>query len=84
MKRVIVHIDQLVLRGFRAQDRHGIAAGLQQQLALILAEHEALAQWTAGGDAAQLQVAGVALTQGARPQHIGAQLAQGIAREIQK
>ena len=32
MKRVVVHIDRLVLKGFRHEDRHDIAVGLQAEL----------------------------------------------------
>ena len=32
MKRIVLHIDSLVLKGFRNEDRHGIAEGLQQEL----------------------------------------------------
>ena len=28
-RRVVIHIDELVLRGFRPEDRHAIAEGLQ-------------------------------------------------------
>ena len=37
MKRVVVHIDRLVLNGFRHADRHAIAAGLQQELGRVFA-----------------------------------------------
>lgn len=38
MSRVVLHIDHLVLRGVRAEDRHRLAAGLRQELARMLAE----------------------------------------------
>lgn len=84
MKRVIVHIDQLVLRGFCAQDRHAIAAGFQQQLGQVLADREALALLRFGGDMARLQVARVPLAHASPPQRVGEQVAQGIGREILK
>ena len=36
MKRVLVHIEHLVLRGFRNEDQQAITAGLQQELARVL------------------------------------------------
>ncbi len=37
MRRIVVNIDSLVLKGFRYEDRHAIAQGLQQQLATLFA-----------------------------------------------
>ena len=84
MTRVIVHIDRLVLSGFRHEDRHAIAAGLQQQLGHVFADRETLALVRDGGDAARLQVGGVHIEHGLKPQRIGESVAQGIGKEIKK
>jgi hypothetical protein len=84
MKRVVVHIDRLVLTGFRPEDRYAIAQGLQAQLGSIFAEREALSGLNARGDVTRLQVGGVAIEQGSRPQRIGESVALGISRELQK
>jgi DNA polymerase III delta prime subunit len=47
MKRVVLHIDSLVLKGFRHEDRHGIAEGLQQELSRLFADPQAAQQLTA-------------------------------------
>ena len=84
MKRVIVHIDRLVLKGFRFEDRHAIAAGLQQELGRVFSDREAVSLLRATGDVSQLQVGGVPVEQGSRPQRVGESVAQGIGKEIKK
>ena len=84
MKRVVVHIDRLVLKGFRPEDRHAIAAGLQQELGRVFADREAVSLLSAMGDVQRLQVGGVPIEQGARPQRVGESVAQGVGKEIKK
>ncbi len=84
MRRVIVHIDRLVLSGFRAEDRHAIAAGLQQQLGHVFVDREALALLTAGGDVRQIKVGGILFEHGSKPQHIGQRVAHSIGQEMKK
>ena len=84
MRRVVVHIDRLVLRGFRPEDRHAIAAGLQQELGRVFAERDAVSLLRARGDVSRLQVGGVPVEQGSRPQRVGENVAQGIGKEIRK
>ena len=84
MSRVIVHIDRLVLSGFRAEDRHAIATGLQQQLGEVFAARDAASLFKDRGDTAQLQVGGVHIEYGSMPQRVGESVAQGIGREIRK
>ena len=84
MKRVAVHIDRLVLKGFRPEDRHAIAAGLQRELGRVFADQEAVSLLRARGDVSRLQVGGVPVEQGSRPQRVGENVAQGIGKEIKK
>lgn len=84
MKRVNLHIDRLVLRGFRKEDRHGIAEGIQRELHRMLADPQTAQQWAIGGDAAQRKIGSVRIGQDARPQTVGAQVAQGIGRGIKR
>ncbi len=82
MNRVIVHIDSLVLKGFRREDRHAIAAGLQQELTSMFADPKAIQHWTARGDISRLRVGNVPIDQGSKLQRVGGQIAQGIGREM--
>ena len=84
MKRVVVHIDRLVLKGFRHEDRHAIAAGLEHELGRVFSDREAVSLLRAMGDVSQLQVGGVPVELGTRPQRVGENVAQGIGKEIRK
>ncbi len=84
MTRMIVHIDRLVLKGFRPEDRHAIGMGLQQELGRVFADREAVSFLTAARDVPRLQVGGVLIGHGSKPQHVGENVAQGIGREIKK
>ena len=83
MKRIVIHIDRLVLKGFRPEDRHAIAAGLQLELGRVFAEREAVSLLRDRGDVSRLQV-GMPIEQGSRPQRVGESVAQGIGKEIMK
>ena len=82
MKRVVVHIDRLVLKGFRHEDRHAVAAGLRQELENVFAERETVSLLSALGDVPRLRVSGVHIEHGSPPQRVGEQVAQGIGKEI--
>jgi hypothetical protein len=82
MNRVIVHIDRLVLKGFRHEDRHAIAEGLQQELGRVFSAPGAARHLSTLGDTARVRVGGVDIPSGSTPQRTGAQVAQGIGKEI--
>jgi len=78
MKRVIVHIDRLVLRGLDGSDRDAIADGLRGELARQLVNEGALAELTARSHVPLIRVPGVTLERGMTPKLIGTSLARGI------
>lgn len=85
MTRVLVHIERLVLQGFAPEDRHGVAQGLQAELARRLSAGDAASRLRALGalgDVPRLPVPAVTLPQGASPQRVGQGVARGIGREI--
>lgn len=84
MKRVVVHIERLVLKGFRQKDRHAIALGLQEELGRVFGDREADSLLKAMGDVSRLQVGGVPIGHGSKPQRVGESVAQGIGREIRR
>jgi hypothetical protein len=84
MKRVIVHIDNLVLKGFNHEDRHAISAGLQQELTRQFADPHAAQQLTARGALSRLRVGSIKISPDAKPQGVGAQAARGIVRGMRK
>lgn len=82
MKRVVVHIDRLVLKGFRQEDRQVVAEGLQQELARLFAEPGAATRLSGLGDIHRLRVNNLALRDGVQPGEIGEAGARGIGREL--
>ena len=84
MKHVVVHIDRLVLKGLRPEDRHAIAVGLQQELGRVFTDRDAVSLLRARGDVSRLQVGGVPVGQDSKPQRVGESVAQGIGKEIRK
>jgi hypothetical protein len=82
MKRVVVHIDRLVLKGFPNQDWYALAGGLQQELGRLFAEPNAARQLAARGNVWQLKVGSVRVSPNTAPAKVGTQAARGIAREI--
>lgn len=81
VRRVAVHIDRLVLRGFEHADRHAVAAGLREELSRLFADPDVARRLTAGGDVARLRVGDITVDPGAAPQQVGAQAARGIGQE---
>lgn len=84
MTRVVVHIDRLVLKGFRPQDAEDIASGLQQELARALASPDAARSVAAMASVPRLQLRGVSVERGATAQRVGERVAQGIGQEISR
>jgi hypothetical protein len=84
MKRVVIDIDRLVLKGFGYENRHAIALGLQEELASVFGDREAAQRLSAVGDVSRLQVGSVRIERGATPQRIGGNVARGITREIKR
>jgi len=82
MTRVVMHIDRLVLKGFRHEDRHAIAEALREELGRQFAEPDAARHLVSRGDLPQLKVGGVRIASNTKPSQVGAQAAQGIAREV--
>lgn len=80
MKRVVVHIDRLLLRGFRREGRHSLVEGLRGELSRQLADPDALRLLMSRGDVSRLEV-GVRVDARAKTADIGVQAARGIARE---
>lgn len=83
-KRVVIHIDRLVLNGFRFEDCHAIAQGLQQELSRLLVDPHSVQGLIGQRDISRLHVGGVHLAQSVKPQSVGVKVAQGIGKEFAK
>ncbi|HMZ56207.1 MAG: hypothetical protein KF854_03305 [Nitrospira sp.] len=82
MKRVIVNIDRLVLKGFRFEDRHAIAQGLQEQLARLLADPGMAERIGTVGNLSRLRVAPIQVAPESKPHEVGTTAANGIRQGL--
>ena len=81
MRRVIVHIDRLVLRGVSATDRTAVAESLTRELTTQLARAEIADRLSSRPDTARLD-AGRIRTGAATPVALGRSVARGITRRV--
>jgi hypothetical protein len=84
MRPIDLHIEELVLDGFPPGDRHRIGAALERELTRLLAERGVPAGWERGGEAPQLNGGSFEAKPGARPERVGAQIAQSVFRGMGK
>lgn len=80
MKRITVHIDRLVLRGFDDKDRDSLAEGVRLELGNLLANAGASQSLTGIHSIPRLRVGSVQIGQGAKPAQVGKLIASGIVR----
>ena len=84
MKRIVLNIDRLVLRGFADGERDGFAEGLRAELVRLLAVPDAVRQLASQDGVSRLKIGAVRVGQGANPATAGMRAARGIARGIKK
>lgn len=82
MKRIVLHIDRLVLQGYRHEDKHAIAVGLQQELGRLFADVQSAQQLAAMGDISRLRVGNIRIAQHTKSQRVGSQVAQSISTRM--
>lgn len=83
-RRVVVKIDRLVLKGFRHEDRHAIAQGVQEQLTHLLSEPGMTQRLSNTGSIPRLRVGPVTVAAEARPNQIGKAAADGIGKGLNR
>ena len=84
MKRVILHIDRLVLRGFDSNDSEGIVEGLRMQLGQLLSDPNAADGLLKSGQTPRLRLDNVRFSHGSSSEGMGSQLATGIVGGFNK
>lgn len=84
MRRVVVHIDSLVLKGFRYEDRHAVAQGLQEQLTALFAEPGMAEGLVSLGDVPRLRPKAISLADEASPRQTGTDVADGIGKGLMR
>ena len=84
MRRVVVHIDRLVLRGVSLKDRDALAAEFQEELGLVFAAPRVGSILKEKGNVPSLRVVGVPIDAAGRTGGGGRSVARGIAKELVK
>jgi hypothetical protein len=84
MRRVVVHIERMVLRGFGNAGAHAIGDGVRTELARLLADPAAGQRLASLGQVSSLHAGKVKLAPDARPQQFGISAGRAIARGISR
>jgi hypothetical protein len=74
----------LVLKGFRYEDRHAIAAAVQDEIVRALAVPDAAAQIAQLGSTPSLRVGDVIVEANAKPQQVGATTGRAVGQGLIK
>ena len=79
--RVDLCIDELVLHGVAARDRHRAADAIERELARLIADH-GVPPGLAGGSIDDAPAPAVVMPRGARPEQLGREVALAIYRAL--
>jgi hypothetical protein len=79
---VELHIDELVLHGFAARDRHRIAASLQRELTRLIAQGDVAHLPDRSMQVDRVDAGSFHLDPAARPSYIGQTVAQRVYRQL--
>jgi hypothetical protein len=83
-RRVIVNIERLVLKGFRYEDRHAIAAAVQAELMRVLSAPETAQRLTELGYVPRICIGNVNVGSNAQPQQVGSETGRAIGKGLTK
>ena len=75
---VELHIEELVLHGFAPGDRHRIGDAVQAELARLFEQQGAPQLFGGSVELAQVNAGDFDVAPGAKPERVGAQIAQAI------
>jgi hypothetical protein len=82
--RIELHIEELVLHGFAAKDRHAIGEAVQRELSRLFAEQGVHPSLAKGHKVERLDGVAFQVKQGSRADAIGAQVAQSVYGGLKK
>ena len=82
MKRVVLHIDRLVLKGFAQGDHGRIAADLQGELGRLLADPTTAGRLASLSHMSSIRSGEQSSAQAAKPERSGISAARAIARGL--
>lgn len=84
MRRILVNIDSLVLKGFRHEDRYAVAAAVQDEISRALTAPEAAARLAQLRSITNLRIGSVNIAADTKPQQVGAATGRAIGRGLTK
>ena len=77
-QNIELHIEELVLHGFSPEDRHSIAGAVERELANLIEERGAPAEFVTSGQIEKLDGGSFQVLQGSKPEATGAQIARAV------
>jgi hypothetical protein len=84
MRRVVVHIDRMVLKGFGNADAQAISEGMRAELARLLAQPATSDRLASLGHVSSLHAGKIRLGHDAKPQGVGVSAGRAIAKGISR
>ncbi|MCS6319097.1 MAG: hypothetical protein H8K05_15245 [Nitrospira sp.] len=84
MRRIVVNIDSLVLKGFRYEDRHAIAQGLQEEISRALSIPDAAARVAEFGSVPNFRLGNVRVEVGTKLRQVGAATGRAVGEGLLK
>jgi plasmid stabilization system protein ParE len=82
MKRIVLHIDRLVLNGFAAEQRDAVARGLQSELGRLLAEPSMAQRLGTVGNVERVRTSNARVAHDAAPRTAGTSVARAIVNGV--
>ncbi len=79
---VEIHIEELVLHGFPANDRFHIGAAIEQELSILIAQQGIPGLRTMPSNLDRLDAGSFQLAANAKPQTVGQHVAQRVYRQL--
>jgi len=79
---VELHIEELVLHGFAAHDRHRIAAAMEVELTRLLSAEMKKGSLAKAAEIGNLNAGAIEVKAGSRPQDAGTQIARAVFRGL--
>jgi len=84
MRRLVVHIDRMVLKGFGNADAKAIGEGMRSELARLLAQPATSDRLASLGHMSSLHAGKIRLARDAKPQGVGVSAGRAIAKGISR
>jgi len=82
VRRIVVNVDSLVLKGFRHEDRHAVAAAVQDEIARTLAVPDGAARLAQLGSTPNLRIGNVNVAAGAKPKEVAAATGRAVGQGL--